>query len=266
MNDRLRAIYAKLDRAEEHRMAVEEAVERFMKSNPNTLAAEMNAQRTEWTATLKVKRPTPYLIPLLIGECLQGFRGVLDHLAYALAVSNLGVPLPDDIAASSEFPIFKDICAFARWSNKKKGPAPGSGLAKIKGIAPAAQTIIESLQPYNRDNLSIDPLWNLQRLAIIDKHRLPHAVVGIAPTGELFYAADPQPIEVEWGDQPFTHDAKILTLRFAPGLPDVYVKFGGQLFLALEGWPEAEVRTGLQDIYLFIRDQVVLQLRDFVRD
>ena len=129
--------------------------------------------------------PLPAEFSLRVGEVLQGLRSGLDHLAYALATAHTQ-PLPDEWAELSEFPIFGDESkagtpgtGSARFHQASKGgvPVPASGLAKIQGIAPAAQAIIEGLQPYHRGaDYRDDPLWRLHELSRIDKHRLVHVV------------------------------------------------------------------------------------------
>jgi hypothetical protein len=129
--------------------------------------------------------PLPVEFSLRVGDVLQGLRSGLDHLAYALAVAHSGTLSPE-VAGLSEFPIFGDE---SRAGNLGTGltrfhqatrtgvPVPTSGLAKIQGIAPAAQTIIEGLQPYHREaDFRNDPLWRLHELSRIDKHRLVHVV------------------------------------------------------------------------------------------
>ena len=96
---------------------------------------------------------------IIIGDVLHNLRSTLDHLAYALAAKHTS-PLPDDIAKTSEFPIFAhdDADAIAR---------------RIRGIHPGAQAIIKMLQPYHRGkDFALDRLWMLHELSNIDKHRL----------------------------------------------------------------------------------------------
>jgi hypothetical protein len=129
--------------------------------------------------------PLPVEFSLRVGDVLQAFRSGLDQLAYALAVAHSG-PLPSEIAEASEFPIFGDESktgalgtGSARFHQASKSgiPVPASGLAKIQGIAPAAQAIIEGLQPYHRGtDFRDDALWRLHELSRIDKHRLVHVV------------------------------------------------------------------------------------------
>ncbi len=132
-----------------------------------------------------IEQPAPYPLAVKIGECLHNMRSSLDLLAYELAAASTKL-LPDDVAESSEFPIFGDedksgqpgIGRSAFFRTTKAGtPAPGSGIYKIRGIDPRTQTDIERLQPYNRgSHFREDPLWILHKLDRINKHRLLHVV------------------------------------------------------------------------------------------
>jgi hypothetical protein len=136
---------------------------------------------TRWLASSE--KPPLDPISLLIGDCLHNLRSALDNLAFSLA-SAYTHPLPDSFANTSEFPIFGDsdrTGAFGlgrgRFHQRRKNgdPAPTSGLDKIRGWHPTAQTVAESLQPYHRGkDYGLHPLWVLHDLDRISKHRLLH--------------------------------------------------------------------------------------------
>jgi hypothetical protein len=72
--------------------------------------------------------------------------------------------LPDRFDRRSEFPIF----GYRKWTAQER-------LNKIGCILPRAQAIIKWLQPHNRgDKFTSDPLWKLNELNNMDKHRAPH--------------------------------------------------------------------------------------------
>jgi hypothetical protein len=134
------------------------------------------------------EQPPTDPISLLIGDTLHNLRSGLDVLAYSLAAYTK--PLPEDFAHSSEFPIFGDEdrhgtpgIGSTRFNQLKNNgdPVPGSGLFKIRGWHPDAQTIVEGLQPYHRGNtFRDDPLWILHDLENVNKHRLLHTTVAIS--------------------------------------------------------------------------------------
>jgi hypothetical protein len=130
----------------------------------------------EYVVWVKVKEFGSAGLAVEVGECLHDLRSGLDHLAYALAMAHTGEPLPKKIAQDSEFPIFGDE---DNQGVSGKGPAMFADAArKIAGIEPAAQTVIESLQPYKLGaDFRTHELWRLYDLARVDRHRLLHLSV-----------------------------------------------------------------------------------------
>ena len=137
-------------------------------------------------AFVTAEMPPNDTLGVLIGDFLHNLRSCLDNLAYSLAASYTS-PLPDDLADSSEFPIFGDEnragntsvgSAMFHHVTRSGDPVPGSGLHKIRGWHPDAQTTVEGLQPYYRGTAyREDLLWLLHDLDRIDKHRLLHTAV-----------------------------------------------------------------------------------------
>ncbi len=128
---------------------------------------------------LKAGEPPPEL-SLIIGDALQNLRSGLDHLAHALAAQHTD-PLPPDVGARSEFPIFGDR---AMTANERE--------RKIGAMHPDAAAIIDGLQPHARgDRYEDDPLWQLHELARIDRHRLSHLTFaqygGVGVGGDNLY-------------------------------------------------------------------------------
>lgn len=131
---------------------------------------------------------------VLIGDCFHNLRSGLDALAHALASAHT-VPLTDEIAYTSEFPIFGDedragnsgVGCGAFHKTHIKGhragqPMPYSGLHKIRGWCPDAQTVVERLQPYHGPDFREHPLWLMHDLDRVSKHRLLHTTIA-ASTG-----------------------------------------------------------------------------------
>jgi hypothetical protein len=143
------------------------------------------------------EQPAEYPLSVVLGEFLHNMRSALDLLTYELACAYTK-PLPDDVAESSEFPIFGDEDRqgnggvghglFSK-TDRSGSPARGSGFFKIRGMDPRAQTRIEGLQPYKRGaDFRRDPLWMLHELDRINKHRLLHIV---AAAGVFQLRVDP---------------------------------------------------------------------------
>jgi hypothetical protein len=108
--------------------------------------------------------PPPEL-SLIIGDCLHNLRCALDNLVLELAIAFSKGPVSSKIETDSGFPIFIE-------------KNPGKLDNMLGGINPRAKAIIEGLQPYTRGErlAKTDPLWWLNKLNNMDKHRLPHLV------------------------------------------------------------------------------------------
>jgi hypothetical protein len=131
---------------------------------------------------------------LRVSEILHHARACLDNLVYALVVSHAarhGERPSPAITRVSAFPLIDDPALF--WERDRRGePTYRSGVRKIEGIDPAAQKIVETLQPYERNGdlpqalLALDLFWNA------DKHRVTPiaATVGqhlrVEITGDAF--------------------------------------------------------------------------------
>lgn len=153
------------DRAAKHLKELEIEVSKWLNGDHHTIVTQPDPEPGYYVVIASAD-PVP-LDPfgVIISDTLHGLRSGLDHVAYALA-QKFTVPLTHGIAKNSQFPIFGDRAGFQAKRHY------------IRGINPAAQTIIESLQPYHRGNqFRSDPLWKLNELSNIDKHRLLHPVI-----------------------------------------------------------------------------------------
>jgi hypothetical protein len=102
----------------------------------------------------------PRTLSLTLGDCLFNLRAALDHLALALAQANTPT-MAANAVGQSEFPIYSTKASYLK--HKKR---------KIGCVSAAAEAAIEGLQPYHGGhNYAAHPLWQLQDLNRIDKHR-----------------------------------------------------------------------------------------------
>jgi hypothetical protein len=102
---------------------------------------------------------------LMAGDVLQNLRAALDHLAYRLAGNSAG--------RHTQVPIMSSVTDYA---NK--------GVPMILGFGNAAAAAVEQLQPYHAEDYRTDPLWRLNKMSNVDKHRLVH-IADFHLTGEL---------------------------------------------------------------------------------
>jgi len=158
----------KLGRALEHLHAYNRIVERWLNLHTKSpffkLESEVTARGTRCVIYWNPIEELPAVaLGLHVGDFLHNLRCALDHLVYELVVAYSSSP-PNKAAETCEFPIF--------W----KGPMePGQEKSKIGSIHPEAAKLIKAVQPHHRGaNYAEDPLWVLNELERIDKHRTLH--------------------------------------------------------------------------------------------
>ena len=84
-------------------------VTKWLDNSFRTLTHEEHPNRPGYFISHVIPEPIPvYLFAVLVGDILHNLRGTLDHLVYALAEKHSGIPLSNDIAQKSEFPIYGD--------------------------------------------------------------------------------------------------------------------------------------------------------------
>lgn len=169
----------KLNRADEHLNALDQALKTFIEGKPYSTITEKEPQSGDSLVKLVSQRSPPRGPSTLIGDILFNLRSSLDHLVYALAVLNGAT---DEQKEASEFPVFSDRVKFADLAPKKIG-----------GLTPEAWTAIERAQPYYAPDPDRHPIRLLHDLNRIDKHRLLHIVQTARLTGCRMVAPIPNP-------------------------------------------------------------------------
>src|ERR1035438_8954375 len=102
--------------------------------------------------------PLPEIIPGVLGDFVCCLRSSLDQLAWGLAHIWPSRKFTRTEERRIQFPIFEERNATYE--------------DRIKLFPPAVATVIDSLQPYLRGNaFRDDPLWKLNELWTMDKHR-----------------------------------------------------------------------------------------------
>ncbi len=149
----------KIERANHHIADLEIEVSKFIGSGPYKTVGDIDADGRA-TYNLSSVQPIPLIIPTIAGEAIQSLRTALDYLACALwhrthSGDCKGLYFP--IAATPER--FKAMCS-----------------GDVKSIGKDAIDAISAVEPYKGGYGNI--LWSLHHLSIVDKHRLPMAVVG----------------------------------------------------------------------------------------
>jgi hypothetical protein len=168
-----RGFELKLAHAQNHLQHIDKLIQGWIDACLKSLREEPDPEELGYfCAWIDAPEIDTQRLSLLIGDCLQSLRSTLDHLAFELS-SAFTVPMTDQIEKDSSFPILSDVGAGGAFG---EGPHKwASARAKVCGMDPAAQTVIEGLQPYKRGNAySTDPIWWLGELNNIDKHRVLH--------------------------------------------------------------------------------------------
>jgi hypothetical protein len=266
----------KLNRAHKHLERLQAEIDEWAGPYERSVTHEPDADRAGYTA-FYVDVPTPPSdFSLRISEFLHNLRSGLDSLAFALANAYTD-PLPLDVIEQSEFPIFGD----EGWGkDRRRRGAMGRvlfqrGKSKIRAWHPEAQTIVETLQPYHRGyGFRLDPLWRLQELNIMDKHRLLFTTAAVfnGITVVRDEKANWTELPGQWESHagPLEGRTKVASLRIKPLDPSremhvdavapIYVVFGAGTKL-VQGSDVIEV---LADIYNHVTQRVVAALASYL--
>lgn len=120
----------------------------------------------DFTIRMSVRRPCPPDWGVIIGEIVHDVRSALDHTIYQLVIHATGDPPADD--TRTQFPIFIKPTGF----DSCRG-------TMLRGVGQRqATTLIKDLQPFSTGEDSLSPLWHLNKLSNIDKHRTLHLTGG----------------------------------------------------------------------------------------
>jgi hypothetical protein len=165
--ERLQRVRLKVERAKKHISDLDEALRIFGTTKPYEITAKRNPQLPNviqyYVATAG---EIPSEIPLICGDALQNLRSALDHLARQLVEVAGNSPNTDTV-----FPIFESAKEYE-----------GGHERKVKLMRPDAIKAIAAVKPYKGGN---DSLWRLNKLNIIDKHRLLLASGGACIASDL---------------------------------------------------------------------------------
>jgi hypothetical protein len=159
----------RLARADEELKTLQNEVRDYLRKKPYTVEIKPDPNfPNRRRLVVRIDDEIPEPIPIRISECVHHWRAALDNFAYIISRRHSGH------TSGSEFPIFLNAAMFSEQTRTGGLPTRPSGLHKIRGMKPSAQTVIERLQPYNGGQVT-DPLWMLHELSNADKHRLPHS-------------------------------------------------------------------------------------------
>jgi hypothetical protein len=191
---------------------------------------------------------TPDPVGMLIGEFAYSLRSSLDNLAWQLALLTTDTP-----GRNTAFPIESEC----------PGPGNRGFNEKVADIPPNALAVIESLQPYHSwPAFKSHPLWQLNKLCNIDKHRsvaISHInfritalnVSGVVMNGDTFQHGVIVSVPLAEKDE----------LQLNVEVPSII--FGDPID-SPDGTGDLEIDLeGLRAIYDFVRQEVVPRFTGF---
>lgn len=185
-------------------------------------------------------------IPLSLGDFVYNLRSGLDQLAWQLSLSGGGDPARDTM-----FPIHE----------RDDAKSEAMFLKRVKDMPPDAVLIIRELQPYKRAaDYRKHPLWQLNELGNIDKHRLPagrstDTSFYIEPLGYTKTDFD-NGMELNW---PVSAKGKVKLQSKTPLLT-----FGDPIDNPSSREPLELTRNDIAEIYRYVREDVAPQFTRFL--
>ncbi|MGI9050934.1 MAG: hypothetical protein ACR2GU_16430 [Rubrobacteraceae bacterium] len=85
----MRGVRLKLDRANQHLLALTGEVEAFFKRDPYRVEGHSKSNGLEYVFKTKIVEHPPLRLSLIAGDAPQNMRFALDHIAWALTVRKL---------------------------------------------------------------------------------------------------------------------------------------------------------------------------------
>lgn len=155
---------AKYDRAAELMDAFVHESQMFVETVRPTVYVKKSANAAWLVVSVPDLRP-PMRLSALFGDCIHNTRCVLDHLVCGLVRRER----PTHDCRETGFPICLEEADFA-----------DALVRGIKLVPIAAQKVIAKFQPWQRPDSTrrLDPLWLLNRLDNLDKHRAIAFMIG----------------------------------------------------------------------------------------
>ena len=190
----------KLDRADAHIAEAGEIVDDWLNhTDAFTIepVIDLATQRTE--ERVRLREQPPDRLALVIGDAVHNLRVALDHAVFDAARRAAYGPLSPEVERALMFPVHATRAAF-----NKKAPS------RLVGVPDAVKQVIEDVQPFRWERepdmehaYRVWPLWRLNELDIIDKHRrltvtaasLRHQAIGVPaefePETRFWFASGP---------------------------------------------------------------------------
>jgi hypothetical protein len=206
-------------RAEQHLNTLKTEVARWLDRETYALTVRRDAETGEDVCEISKPEPLPNMWGVMASEVADHFGAALDNAIHSLTVSHTGHELP-----KTAFPIFIDEDRFNR-----------EGRPKMRGISPACQTVVETVQPFRKLEPEANYLWAIQERWNANKHQaLPLLEVWREAKNTMISAGGKgvEPINIKYGNPgPLKSGTEIArwTTRLASDGYDGYVNVKFQL-------------------------------------
>ena len=256
---------AKAARAKHHIDALEGEVANFLNDETFNIVPEAGGPE-EVIYRLQMSGPVPIVFSAMIGDVLHNLRSALDCAAFEIARRHVNRELTSEEERRTAFPIISTQTAFDKffsdkqrahlYSVKQKGAIrrvqPGHLFDEIERERGSAPTL-------DRDSeVKYDPLFLLNRLSNIDKHRRLHTTVWWP--GLIYWGSDRPTHKWILGSPPFVDGAILGRLLKDPEetvpTPELYSEIDLRL-LEPEGASSTDVRKLLDTMHRRITSYVL---------
>ena len=228
---------AKLQRAEEHIVALDREIATWLLGRPHPIGLTFLGHSEEFQNKFRFEfREPPPHAGLVFGDVVTNLRASLDHITWQLALSQCG---PDAVPSRrTAFPIQREPDRFR-----------SVALDALKHVPVAAWDLIECLQPYHGwDWPELGWLRAINDLANDDKHRTNHLVAGrVTVTDSRTGSTAKIPHTLRDGD--------LLSLKIEPADHDRTHLVAAEVGVLFED--QVIGVAGLRELAQFVRDGVL---------
>lgn len=242
----------KMQRALRHLEETEQQIMDYLQSDPYQISVETDRNTSSYIVTAS-HTPPPDGIALSFGDFLHNLRSALDHLARMMVEENGGRPF--DGPGGTTFPVL---------------PRAKSGLLDIRGgVSLPRREILQRVQPFHLGGeYEKHPLWKLNELNNIDKHRVIHVVNLVGHSSIAFFAAEDHDVTISPDTNRYSislHTAQPQRIPVEEGDLHERAKAAGMhtttVRLAEDEFCGGEHVWGLcRELYEYVRNDVILPL------
>ncbi len=251
----MESVDAKMVRAKEHLDTLHAEAGVYFESTKRNFILKSNGQEA-WIVHYIEGSIPPIRLGVLMGECVFNIRSALDNLVCGL------IRTADSHAPckGTQFPI---CFAQEQWERNWQ--------KYLKGVEPAAQTMIRDFQPCFRMSAAPenDPLSILNVLCNSDKHRAVTLTLAYSHDLTVRVHANDGSVYLWRATEPlYAGDVHTIPLNLDPTSiqPSARVETSGTDILIIREigpWGQRPVWSVLTDLYEYVSDRVVIPLKPF---